>query len=152
MEQSYLSAYCAGFFDADGSVMIQRVGENYNLTLRVNQTTVPVLNLLRDRYGGKVQGPYARGGNTKPISFWACDAGKAENFLLDTVGFLVVKRERAEVALRFRALFKSPNILPRGPTSQAQPEKTRRILSERAKLYDEMKKLNQRGLICHNQT
>lgn len=102
------------------------------------------MDAFKSQYGGKVQGPYSRGGNNKPFWFWAVDAQKAENFLAHALPFLIVKRERALVALQFRKLFKGDSILPRG--LNVNPEKTQQILNARSVFYDQMRALNQRGL------
>lgn len=137
-------AYYAGFFDADGAVMIHRCRRSFNLTVRINQTSREILDSFLLNYGGKVQGPYERGGNAKPQWFWSCDAAKAEAFLRDVLPYLVVKRERAQHAIEYRALFKDGNILPRGRGKN--PEKEAHVLSLRAVGYEKMKSLNARGV------
>lgn len=141
-------AYYAGFFDADGAVMVHRCRKSYNLTVRVSQSSREVLDSFRTNYDGKVQGPYNRAGesNSKPFYFWAIDAAKAEKFLVDVLPYVIVKRERVELALEFRKLFKGANILPRGSTAANYPERFNHIYRLREDVYNQMRVLNQRGV------
>lgn len=139
------SAFFAGFFDADGSIQIAKSKDSFNLHVRINQTSRPILDMYKEKYGGKVQGPYDRHANDKPQWFWACDAQKAEDFIVDVLPFLVVKQERGQLALEFRKLFKGDNILPRGPQAVRYTNRRDEILAQRSAFYDQMRVLNKRG-------
>lgn len=125
--------------------MISNVRGRPVLEVRVNQTSRLVLDAFNIRYGGKVMGPYSREDkpNCKPQWHWVAYAQQAEEFLEDVLQALIVKRERALLALDFRKLFKAPNVLPRGLHKDAQ--KVDRVLGERRAVQAQMAVLNRRG-------
>jgi hypothetical protein len=142
--------YLAGFFDADGAVGISKgAGTSYYLLwVRVNQVVPTPLLMFKQQYGGKINGPTQRGENSRPIWGWCAESQVAEDFLQDIVSLLVVKRERVELALEFRSLFKGEYRLPRGnarPT-EANLSKRAEVISLRSVAYHEMARLNKRGI------
>lgn len=143
-------AYFAGLFDGEGHIGIRRSYDTslFLLSCSVSNTHEGVLYEIQDRFGGSV----CRGGrlppNCKPIYIWRADSAKADAFLRPITPFLVVKRERAELALKFRELFRGANVMPRGhstdtPRNQA---KCARILTARRECYERMAVLNRRGI------
>lgn len=140
------AGYFAGFFDADGAVGISKgTGTSYYLlNCQITQVDPAPLLLFKERYGGKVNGPYEREGNARPIYRWSVQAAKAEKFLLDVVDQLVVKRERTRAALDFRELFKGDMILPRGKNKN--DAKRDNVISLREAAYERMLKANKRGV------
>jgi hypothetical protein len=144
--------FLAGFFDADGAVMIQRGGSrttHYLLCVRVYQANPQILLLFRERFGGSVKGPYHRSDKRRPAFIWGADAKRAENFLKCVVKYLIVKRERAQKALAFRELFKGKNVLPRGNAvstlKKVSSVKGTGVLLDRERMFSEMRVLNKRG-------
>lgn len=143
MKPGYL-AYLAGFFDADGSIGITppRDTSLYLLSIHVVQVVPAPLLLFQEAFGGKIGRP--RGDPPRrPVRTWTCETKKAEAALRAMLPWLVVKRERAELALEFRELFKGANIVPRGRS--CNPEKRGRIMLERQGYYEQMRVLNRRG-------
>jgi hypothetical protein len=134
-----------GFFDADGSISIDsgRKTSYFLLTCSVTQVDPSPLVLFQSRFGGKINGPRSRGGNARPVYQWTVSASKAEALLRETVDYLVVKRERATLALEFRDLFKGQMILPRGKAQN--DEKRQSVLLLRADAHERMRVLNKRG-------
>lgn len=143
-------AYLAGFFDGEGNISISppRGSIMYLLTIAAHQSDPLPLMLFKDRFGGKVGGPWARKqGNGKPLWRWTCEADKAAKALTAMLPWLTVKRERALLALEFRELFKGDNVLPRGTNHVSRfPEKRTRILGARDECYQRMRVLNKRGI------
>jgi hypothetical protein len=145
------SEYAAGFFDGEGAVMISRGSGTslFLLSCTVTQTDRRPLDLLKEKYAGKVMLGGRRPDGRKPIYYWSVDAALAESFLLDIQPYLIVKAERVKLALEFRELFKGPNVLPRGKLVndlEAQRQKRERILADRRSFYDQMRILNKRGV------
>lgn len=100
-------AYAAGFFDADGCIMIARGGgatnPNWLLQVKVAQV-VPhtgVLVLLADRYGGKLIKAGAAKPHHRQAFYWRLHGERAAAFLRAVLPWLTVKRERALLALEF---------------------------------------------------
>lgn len=93
-------AYAAGFFDGEGSINIRlpvrRSG--YRLVVSVAQTRIAPLEWLCQRWGGKVT-PIKR---TNPTWSWSLCSQQAGAFLSDVLGFLIVKRAEADIAVAFQ--------------------------------------------------
>lgn len=108
-------AYAAGFFDGEGhitiafmSAKIRAKGPVYTMRIGAAQNDVAPLLWFRDRWGGSVL-PCNRltiGGNK--THKWNCCSRKAAAFLRDVYPFLQVKRERADIALRFQDMLFIP--------------------------------------------
>ena len=148
VKAGYEIAYLAGFFDGEGCVQIVAPHRTslFLLQLSVNNTRREVLSIFRKRWGGSIVGPHNRGLNHKPAFTWKVDARHAEKVLRDLFPFLILKRRQAEVGLKFRELFQSDNILPRGNADPKKFYKKRfRIMKKRERMYHHMRKLNLRG-------
>jgi hypothetical protein len=144
------TTFFAGFFDADGYVGISKGNGTsyYLLTVAIVQVKREILDLFVQEFGGKVTGPHIRKGRGRPIYQWVAEAKVAERFLREVSPYLVVKRERAQMAIDFRVLFRGENIIPRGHGSQndRNRQKAERIKGLRHEYYLSMKRLNQRGV------
>lgn len=141
-------AYFAGFFDADGSVMIAHPpGRSHWLIVSVWQNTLPVLRLLKDRYGGTVQVQHREQGNKRAVYVWKANHAVAEAFLKAVLPWLVVKRERAELALEFRKTFGAgPNCMVTGRGTAADKAHNANVLAVREAYRDRLMYLNRRGV------
>lgn len=139
-------AYFAGFFDADGNVGIHRNGKGQPLRLKcvVAQVAFGPVEAFQQRFGGllnrRAYDSPSRA-NWSPIHVWRIDCAKAEAFLRTVVPYLILKRERAELALEFRALFQGEERLSRHPTPEEQAEAATRREDYRLRMVA----LNQRG-------
>lgn len=96
--------YAAGFFDGEGSVLIQKPGRtcSYRLRVSASQTTVEPIEWLRQRWGGSVRIRKAKE-NRKTVWEWAITTQLALKFLTDVRPFLLVKREQADIAIEFQS-------------------------------------------------
>ena len=97
-------AYMAGFFDGEGCVTISRPRsrKNYQLEVNVGNTSRDVLEWVQRNYGGRLhdmQG--SRPARYKPYSVWQVSGVEATDFLRQVLPFLKVKREEAELAVKF---------------------------------------------------
>ena len=110
-------AYAAGFFDGEGAVMIWRRAGNFNcidkagrpyhrLHVTISQVDRKPLDWLKERFGGTVcqkKRPVVAN-NEKPVWQLAMSSIVPQQFLEAIYPFIVLKRERVDVALKFRTL------------------------------------------------
>ncbi len=129
--------YFAGFFDADGSIGID--GSTCYGT--VSQVETSVLDLFYQRFGGFYQGPYYSHPNSRPLTRWTVKANKARDLLESIYPFLVVKKERCEVALEYFGWCSGANDLRKNKNADKKI-----VLAGRDSCRVRIKELNQRGL------
>lgn len=109
-------AYAAGFFDGEGAVMIWRAtgkfivdkaGRSYHrLHVSISQVDRRPLDWIMERFGGTVCAkcrPRTEN-NEKPVWQLAMSSVAAQLFLESIYPYLVLKRERVDVAMKFRKL------------------------------------------------
>lgn len=123
------AGYAAGFFDAEGAVEIlsRRSGQSYRVVVGISNQCRCVLEKLRLRYGGSIT-PH-NGAFRLTI---ACI--QAHRFLVDILPYLIIKKDRAELAIKFRG------FIPRMGVRQTE-ENYRKMESA----YLEMANKNLRG-------
>jgi hypothetical protein len=148
METKLSLDYLAGFFDGEGCINISRGNGTsyYLLQVQVSNTRREVLDAFQDRFGGSIV-KQLRNGNHKDIYIWKVEAAKAESFLIEMSSRLVLKRKQAELALEFRSFFKGKYAMPRGHLVNDHSEKIAWILASREICYEEMGRLNKRGVV-----
>lgn len=137
-------AYIAGFFDGEGSVRIERSktthgngaeGHRYRLVTSIASTDKSVLTFIQSLYGGNVRSREGKGNQRDWYEYLLVNE-HANTFLIDLLPYLIVKKERAELAIRFRSVQES-----RKGKVQLRESKT---LKE--EMYYRMKELNSRGV------
>jgi hypothetical protein len=144
MNQGEKLAYLAGIIDGEGSIMLwkseispKKRGQ-FNLRVNVSTTDKCLMNWLYENFGGTIYELNAPSRKNKPHwkqqYIWQVNRPDILKFLKNIYPFLVIKKERCEVAIRFRETF----------------EKRERNLSKetydlRLNLYLQMKHLNYRG-------
>jgi hypothetical protein len=114
-----LAAYLAGFFDGEGHIAIakrlarKRHQNNkisqytrFVLNICVSQITREVLDIFQREFGGVVihlsgKKSYGRGEYSRWD--WKCGTAQAATALERMLPFLIVKKEQAELALKFQA-------------------------------------------------
>ena len=105
-EESSL-AWAAGFIDGEGCIHIERRerrrSPQHNLTLAVGNTCLAPLERLERLFGGSVRKHLTRPEYSQSWD-WVISFSKAETALLSMLPFLVVKKERARLALDFMDL------------------------------------------------
>lgn len=63
-------AWCAGFFDGEGSIGCYSAGKDYRrLSMTASQIDVAVLHKMQSHLGGNVRGPYPNSGG-QPNYVW----------------------------------------------------------------------------------
>lgn len=92
------TAYLAGLFDGEGSVLIQPCG---SLSIKLDNTDLPVLEFLVAQFGGPIYRcrPRAR---RKTCFSWQVYGDVAEAALRKMLPYLIVKRNQADLALKIR--------------------------------------------------
>jgi hypothetical protein len=114
-------AYAAGFFDGEGHIRIQSHSKrgSYMLSVSAVQATPYPLPLFVELFGGTMKKRLLNYRGTKRALFtWQTSSACAERALREMMPFLIVKRDEAEVALRFRATFRPQH----GERSKNSPE------------------------------
>lgn len=147
MLNEYKIAYFAGFFDGEGSISVvrNRAGsKTYQLVCVVANTDSRPLTLLRDTFGGYLSKPHPRQPGQKSVYNWRASDRIAEGFLTTVLPFLILKKDRAELALAYRAAFTREHL--RGRPSAIAPEYREHVHHVRQGFYDRMRELNRRGV------
>ena len=103
-------AYTAAFLDGEGSVGIHlasrpkgRGTQGYVLRVGLYNTDPRPLRAMHSIWGGSLQYCNPRKARRLPSWTWALSATKAASFLADVVPFLIIKRDRALLALEFQS-------------------------------------------------
>ena len=100
--------YLAGFFDGEGTVIIQR-GFNrrrsgtypyYQLRVGISSTHCTILLEVQEQFGGKVGTNKPNPNQTKPSHYWWASGQTARDFLMKITPHLREKRPQAELALQ----------------------------------------------------
>jgi hypothetical protein len=129
--------YFAGFLDADGGVSLYRrkdSKQSYELCVYAAKVDREVLDLLAQRFGGRVSGPYQNGESGRPIFHWRCYSRKALAVLEVLRPWLVNKRPQADLGIAFYETVVGYGKLPL--------EASRR----REEIHSRMSALNRRGI------
>ena len=117
--------WLAGFFDGEGSITVTNV---LSLQVIVSQSNLELLVAIQGLFGGSIGGHKPRRGHKICYSLRWCGK-KAAEFLTVIFPYLVVKRERAEIAIKLQSLVGTMGV----------PTQTRQ---EREALATEIKDLN----------
>lgn len=104
-------AWAAGFFDGEGSVLVELSKEKQclhgfrtSLHANVTQTSLPCLELFLNRFGGSIITSENRTPNGRRWSVqyrWVVRNEQALDFLAAIYQYTVVKKEQIEVALAY---------------------------------------------------
>ncbi len=123
--------YLAGFFDGEGSVMI----ESYQLRLVVSitNTSYEALQLFQSQYGSKINTHTVTERNAKPLFYWRLRQRRALEFLEDIEPYVRLKARHIELA---RAFIKAT------PDSKLVIKTQLRTLNQRGKIKESQLPLN----------
>ena len=104
-------AWAAGFFDVEGSINIIRRRKglqylHYQLNLNAPQINKDALLKLQELFGGVVR-LNKQYENRRQSFTWTLHSRKADHALTTMLPYLIVKKQEAELALRFRIFVKS---------------------------------------------
>jgi hypothetical protein len=133
-------AWAAGFFDGEGCIhigkSIQRQYENYQLVISVTQAEREPLDKLQELFGGFIKSYQATRYTRKYHLHWGLSSIKATNALRAMLPYLTVKREQAELALKFQDIKNEPKPRDRATGRMLTFDKTRH-----REMYREMRAL-----------
>lgn len=154
MEDAFIP-YAAGLLDGEGSVAITRTTPQhanstsplprYRMHVIVHMVDAEVLYLLQARWGGTVNPHKPSGPRDRDSYQWNIQALKARQFLADLLPYLIIKRERAALAIEFQ-----DHLTASGAQrfqGQGMKRHTEEIVKVRDHYHARMKVLNQRGRI-----
>jgi hypothetical protein len=137
---AYKIAWAAGFFDGEGSISISRQGTKkadlFYLRCEVTNTHRGSLEIFQNLFGGQIYERALRN-NRKRLYIWRGVGPVGAQMLEDLLPYLVVKKERAVLAISFQA-----DRAGVGRGGRHTPEIKKRSIRDHAK----MQKLNQRGV------
>ena len=102
-------AYAAGFFDGEGSVVIQKVrpsgasvSPRYSLQVQIGNTYRPILAIFLERFGGAVYERKSQNRYGKRMQWqWQARNDTAAAFLEAVRPYLIEKADRAWLGLEF---------------------------------------------------
>lgn len=139
--------YLAGMLDADGSISIVRAFDkqlskspSHSIKVSITNTDKNLCEWLTDTVkGGSINTKTRQNKAWKPAYNWCLYGKNAEQFLVKVLPFLIIKKERAELAIKLRSLRKGSW---RG--RQLDPS----VVQEREYITNQMTELNRRGLVA----
>jgi len=141
--------YLAGSIDCDGCISIVKMKNTgtgrslrYEVRVKMTNTHLPFLLILQNQYGGHLK-TLSRGGknqpNWKPAYDLCWGTKNSEDVLRAILPYLIIKKERAEVALKLRE-----DLIYKGSSKSRLSEA---VLEYRDSLYERLKVLNRRGVV-----
>lgn len=142
--------YAAGLFDGEGYIRIARWQKPQSVHIRyqvfggIGMTYYPVIQMLRDTYGGSInQNRHDLRSSNHRIQFtWHVGSQIAAIFLRRVIPFLVVKKEEAEVALMLQEHIDRLPYKPGG--TGIRPDRDQ-VLAYREELYQRISSLKKRS-------
>lgn len=139
--------YFAGVLDSDGCISIgkMRAGNQrtsnprYVLTICVVNTSLALMDWLIEKFGGAVKARRQEKAHHRVTYNWHYNNGKAAGILELVEPYLIVKKEQARIGL---------DLISEWKTNYGRGAKTDAAeVIRRERLYLEMKRLNQTGLV-----
>jgi hypothetical protein len=115
-----LLAYLAGFFDGEGCIYILKAKHgnsiHYGLEMSYTNSEIEPLQLAQSIFGGQISSLNETRPGRKSVHRLRIRSNQAANALMLLLPYLVVKRERAEIALEFQRKFQGNKGSSRGLT------------------------------------
>ena len=97
--------YIAGLFDGEGHVSItvtQRRGQtDPKLCVKLTNTHLPVMDMVKDQYGGVYYIPRKIKNHYLQVYQLSLNVTESKRFLTEMLPYLVIKKRQAELALEF---------------------------------------------------
>jgi hypothetical protein len=97
MNEDQLTGWLVGLFDGEGSIVIEEItrdGSGFNVKVNISNSNRELLVTIKERLGygflSKVSNGAAR---------WSCSHDNAKRFLERVQPFVIVKRQKVEIAL-----------------------------------------------------
>lgn len=96
--------YAAGFFDGEGCVNCSSSRNNSFVRILVVNTNIDVLKAFQAVWGGDINANYKSKAHWKQAYTWRLQHQAATDFLKEIKPFLIVKKQQAELAIKFNEL------------------------------------------------
>lgn len=145
LERLISPQYLAGMVDADGCINIVKMArskrgevERHELRLQVTNTDKAFIEMIQAQFGGHIRVAGRSNPLHKTAYHWSTQGAQAESIIRQIQPYLIIKKERAEVALQMRATM--------GQRKGRGYKVPTEVVELRESLYIKMKHLNQRGL------
>lgn len=95
--------YVAGLLDGEGTILIYKVRDYYQLSVRITNTDLKVLESLKNLFGGDIGSKCEKvSKRTRSCWTWQIQGQKSAELLVELYPYLLVKREQARLALEFQ--------------------------------------------------
>jgi len=104
-------ARLAAYIDGEGSIRIYKrkskgcTNPNYRMEIRVYNTDVRLVRWCKETFGGSISGARSKGPGCRPELYWVSHTSIAEELLVLCRPYLLIKGERADLALAFRKTY-----------------------------------------------
>lgn len=106
-------AYAAGLIDGEGHIFISKQDRTQNpryknktptyiLVVGCTNTVKEMIDFLYERWGACRMSRRHRNPKWKPTYEWVIQAGMALGFLKDILPYLIIKKEKAKLAIKFQ--------------------------------------------------
>lgn len=140
-------AYLAGVLDSDGCINIDRWKDSrkkkrmqYIVRIQVSVTAKETTDWLEKHFDGSTR-IVKREAPCRDIYYWRTSGMKAIELLMRVKDYLVLKRPRAELAIKFKDY-----LLTRKESRESSSEELRnKVKREKELIYNQMAVLNKRG-------
>jgi hypothetical protein len=102
-------AYAAGIVDGEGCVAIDRYSNKdlpsycYRLKVRVGNTSIDLIEWLKNTFGGNVKTIKPRSKNNKRAWEWYLAGEPAAKFIKLVRPYLLIKKQQADLAIAFQS-------------------------------------------------
>lgn len=118
---------------------------SYRLILSIPNTNRPVLEFVKDNFGGRVRGPFIRALKWRPSYRWEIEGQGAVSFLKIIRPYIKTKNPQSDLAVKFFEHCSKNTVRSLGKGHGSEPI-TESEIQVREEMYLEMKRLNKRGI------
>lgn len=147
-------AYTAGLFDGEGCVLLNKQSPRkngkttpYYLKISIRSTYKPVIEWLRETYGGSIGASKPYKVTHKPSWEWLLYSNDALRFLQSVRPYLKIKLDEAIIGIEFQAhvsLYKHTEYQRRG-SKKGHPVTPPEVISYRENLRQKLNQLRKRS-------
>ncbi|MGI0149765.1 MAG: hypothetical protein ACREDF_09585 [Thermoplasmata archaeon] len=95
--------YVSGLLDGEGTILVYKTNGCYQLSVRIVNTDLPVLERMKSLFGGNIGSKIEKvSKRTRPCWTWDIQGPRAAELLVELYPHLLVKREQARLAMEFQ--------------------------------------------------
>jgi len=133
--------YLAGIIDGEGCIGVYKAKDKgkylkYFVCVVVKNTSEELIFWLKENFGGHIKFQKTKNKKWKDCWGWHVNSKKAVTLLKKVLPYLIVKKEQAELSIKFQKKVKRYGVM-------GVPKD---VLEERESFYIKSRKLNQRGI------